>query len=412
MGSVDQTVGGEGQRALGDSSVGGIVLSVDSHLDTAHINAGGILVGAFVVGVSNFKGEATGVELNTVGRYVGTSGRLSNGIYHRIVHVVGIGTINKLEIINQNGTFGFGGVWKRNDADCICLHHRNWHLEGGHVGLHPQPTLACPVGQATAGDVAVRVIAEVLDVGDRTGSRLVLMTDQLAILGQLEVGIALIFISSRAAVEDRFELGWIIRPIRRHIDPNADLGGLDGIHIHTGGEAKVCSAHLRSSNGSKVPGQLIGMFAKSGGILAGNQAVLSLGPLDTLGRGIADPQQILCTLLQCQPPVCVGRSFAGAAHMDGPVVFRRSDSPIGPHMILKVHQHQGVHTHNNVDGGGKFAAGNSHLSSERTALVGRELVVGEGAHWESDIPVLLKLFLRHPVGWHTSRTVGCLSVYH
>ena len=178
MGAVAKLHALEVKRSLVDLQLIGVIRTVQQYADAALVNTGGILVGELTVRIHRREGEVTAAQHSRAvpGQHRAAT-RLRNGFQHWSGNVVGVGTVDELDIIHQNMSLdALFHQLRLYDAEGIGAVDINGHLHGGDICLHPEPSLAGHFAQSTQGNlvsVGVLTLAVILGVhgralGDRT----------------------------------------------------------------------------------------------------------------------------------------------------------------------------------------------------------------------------------------------------
>ena len=107
-----------------------------------------------------------------VARQHHAGGGLGDRLQHRPRHVVGVGAVDELEIVDVEITGALGAVLGRSHTDGIGPADIHRHLEGGDVRFDPDPIFAGPVGKRAAADGTVGIVAIILDLGRRAAQLL------------------------------------------------------------------------------------------------------------------------------------------------------------------------------------------------------------------------------------------------
>ena len=175
------------ERAFVDFQLSGVVRAVQKYADSALIDTGGILVGEFTVRIHRREGEVAAAQHSrAVSGQHRAAARLRNGFQHRVGDIVGIGAVDKLQIINIEIARTLGAVLGGYHTNRIGSGHINRHLEGGNICFHPSPILTGPVVECASTHCAI-IVTIVLHIGCCTVKLLAVHIAYAAVLIELHI---------------------------------------------------------------------------------------------------------------------------------------------------------------------------------------------------------------------------------
>ena len=298
VGTVGQRQGRGDEIASIDGAIPGILPAVHIDVDASYIDAGSELVGELMVGIEHLKAHASVADGGGFLRQLGLAVEFSDAGDLRLVDVIGVGTVDKLNVVDEDGTRPLDIVLGRNHAHRIAAVYINRHLQGRNIRFHPHPALSGKIVQGLQ-YIAVLVVSVVLAIGTcALGHGIALVERDRAVGFQLVVAC-----QGRSALlrgaggHDHLQNRRIALALLRHVDPQADLGGLRRIYIQVAGITEVGHSHVRFLNSGKIIGQFKGVFSETDPgiivlrILIGTD---NAGPIEchALGADVPHPQPV------------------------------------------------------------------------------------------------------------------------
>ena len=233
------------ERAFVDFQLFGVVRAVQKHADSALIDTGGIFVGQLAVGIHRREGEVTAAQHSrAVPGQHRAAARLRNGFQHWSGNVVGVGTVNELDIIHQDIARDLCGHRRCLDyTEGISAVYIDGHLHGRNISLHPNPAFTGHIAQSSQHNfisLSIGILAIILGIHCRSFGNLAFLSIFAAPnVSKATIGVQYIIAAigfcfcctSHTACHNRLQKIGAMFQIFRNIDPHTNLGRLHSIHI-------------------------------------------------------------------------------------------------------------------------------------------------------------------------------------
>ena len=304
------------ERARIDLSVCRLVDAVNVDARRSRIDAAGIFVGRFAVGVVDCEVQRAPGHLRLLPVIEHRIGRrLRHRLDGGVVDVVRVGAVDELDIVDQNVCVFAGilrraafceltGILRRNKMHRIAAIKVDRHLHTGNIGFHPNPAAPCHVAQCAENDsVAFLIHSRTVILRIHRHARRYLTFDKgkCAVRVQLIVAVP-IHCAVCTTGGDDLQDGIVILARCRNVDPHTDLGRLLHIDQQVTGIAEICGNGCCSAHLVEVIRQLIRTLAKAHAVfLPGHHAGSCIVGSDSACSG-ANPQTIFLNFIRAQLP--------------------------------------------------------------------------------------------------------------